>query len=491
MNAEIPGSSSNLIVPMAVNGCIPVRSHPQSLSQHKYHQHDRDDHEPVRGERRSVAEKGKRTDAVSKSSGSLDLKDLASTPGQTCPSENGATSVSSSSNGTVKDSSGLPVRTYECCRDVPGSRSGKKMYPLLPIRGDCAERELHDRYHSIVAILKAIVDNDSILRDCASLIDYGFCMVGTTPANATPSIVVYTKKDNINRLRSVSKSNPIITKLSGAKTMGRFTNRAAAKYNTPLRLVYFETKNAPCERQAAEMLTVHITEEGLCGALVTVKGRVATLGILLDVDSELLGLTVDHLFNPPTDVNDSARVPVERALASTIGLDEHGSTTDIASFNDSSSGVEPLWIDDSEDEDLSRPATPPKAPEPLQVSAVQHTSETITKEEVFAVEGQMAEAPIQLPTTAPYLDWALIKLEKLKCLDEDRIFWIADALASPISAFDIASEPRYHGVPVTIIAGTSGLVTGSMLKVTSYIGSEPGQELCKAWTVALDSSSGM
>lgn len=383
-----------------------------------------------------------------------------------------------------------PDRAYYRCYPVPGSRSGKKLYPLQPIAAESAEHELLTQYETIVAILKAIVDRDAVLRDRASLIDYSLCMVGTSPENISPSIIIYSKRENIGRLRTIFRSNPIVSRQPSSRMLGRFARRSTITSRAPLKLVYYGTVNPPCERHAADLLTIHVTSEGLCGSLLTYQTRAATLAVLLQVGSKLRGLTVHHLFDPrAADGSKSPELQILQEGTMLVSEHDEGIAMDDASPSSATaSNEQALWEDDSDVDETFDQAHE----QPLIDESFKHGTKAVKGDELVTIGGHIVQPSNRLSESEPYLDWALIELHRDGIfLDEVESHSTVEKQGSAMLMREIALEPRFHAVPVTIIAGRSGLLTGMLLKVASYVGSNRGQELCRVWTVILDSSTGM
>ena len=89
----------------------------------------------------------------------------------------------------------------------------------------------------------------------------------------------------------------------------------------------------------------------------------------------------------------------------------------------------------------------------------------------------------------PDLDWSLVKLP-VQYASRPNAFYPNGEGYPPRYLTTCANTPRYHGVPMYMISGASGLRSGLLLGNYSYIGAKAGQGHCKAWTVILDDPTG-
>ncbi|OCL12554.1 hypothetical protein AOQ84DRAFT_275627, partial [Glonium stellatum] len=88
------------------------------------------------------------------------------------------------------------------------------------------------------------------------------------------------------------------------------------------------------------------------------------------------------------------------------------------------------------------------------------------------------------------LDWSLVKLP-VHDSSHYNAFCPNGEGYPPRYLTSFATNPRYHGVPVYMISGASGLRSGLLLGNYSYIGAKAGQAHCKVWTVTLDDPTGV
>ncbi|OCL12555.1 hypothetical protein AOQ84DRAFT_269584, partial [Glonium stellatum] len=155
-----------------------------------------------------------------------------------------------------------------------------------------------ERADLVIGHLKKAVDDHPELRDHARHIEYSSYMCGTTPSTAVSSIVVFCPQALVPRLRAHFNKKAMERLYCGKRS--RFYNLFKSTYpaRPPFHLVYFRTHGTPTKRKAAEANVYgHIrSNTTMCGTLVKHDGRTATLALTLSVDSQYLGLTVNHLF---------------------------------------------------------------------------------------------------------------------------------------------------------------------------------------------------
>lgn len=252
----------------------------------------------------------------------------------------------------------------------------------------------------------------------------------------------------------------------------------------PFNLVYYRTDRETLKRKAAwhTVSTDMTVGSVLPGAPVYYQGARANVGVTVNVDNMILSTTVDHLFNqtpaqpPPTPDDD---------VLSINSFDSDQRTLDDSDLV----SLDALWADDSEDDDPEdpdvprtiAPATPPLAP---RIS-------TGCRVPLEHPHGHKVDAQIEAPDSAPYLDYALLQLSPsvLQAL-QPNVYRLSETDDVSFSIQIVATEPRYHAVPVYMLSGTQGIRSGRLLGSYAYIGSNPGQESCKVWTLIFDGADG-
>ncbi|KAJ0166963.1 hypothetical protein CTA2_5006 [Colletotrichum tanaceti] len=161
---------------------------------------------------------------------------------------------------------------------------------------------------------KKAVDKHDRLQDVAHNINYHPAMVGATPDDAKPSILVLCRQEDTSdlvslfddaflaRIRCASHSRPRLPSvISGTRTRTRDTRPDFWVY-------YYPSATDPTIRNAGsdvEFADVHLSSSiTFCGALVEYNGRKATIGLTIEIDGMSRLLTVEHLFDealPGTD----------------------------------------------------------------------------------------------------------------------------------------------------------------------------------------------
>jgi hypothetical protein len=372
---------------------------------------------------------------------------------------------------------------------IPGSQPKKQIFPYLNVTSTlCSEDEPNDYYNATVHLMICLVGNHSALSNSADSITYSLLMTGTTPENAVPSIVVTTSSSIIKELRTIFDCNHTVNHNQCKRTgtlCESFASHPQQQEIARLSLVYYATDLPPVVHTAGERTCTayYRTESTLCGALLEYQTRISTLGLILQVDSDLHGLTVDHLFNPVPKPR-QARLP-DQSQESSRRL----TNTDIVN------NVEMPLINKTGNSDNDIIYLPEVVHGVGHENVGSQLPSPVSNNRVGAMEfvkhAQTAEALEDLPYPEPYLDWALVKFVPRGSFPGFvNLFWPYGRSGSPELLQHVAEKPRHHGVSVFIISGQSGLISGVMLENVSYIGSSNGQKACRAWTVIPESSNG-
>lgn len=346
----------------------------------------------------------------------------------------------------------------------------------------------------------------------------------------------------------------------------------------PFRLVYWRAKCSPVIRRASQQVFARgpalLT---MCGSTVRNHGRTSTLTLLISVDSELYGLTVDHLFHK--NITDSQRdLPEELDTPSEkqpLEADEDDSTqldvpwTDNATYldlDDSNKAWDKTttesFKDDGFEELADRLEKEKKSVPKLNLNATFYESNNtaepsseeqggantlenpqqsqvatgirawITRQDSLAnpvlpspivivenwgplstkrpgydvrskavtigrhswtVQGTKVEPVSSGDASRPYLDWALILFD-LGYYRRPNVFYFEN---DPTPQYIHESTSHYSGYTdartfeeVFMVSGTTGTRTGILLPGYSYIGSGPGRNLCKVWSLKLSDDIG-
>lgn len=96
----------------------------------------------------------------------------------------------------------------------------------------------------------------------------------------------------------------------------------------------------------------------------------------------------------------------------------------------------------------------------------------------------------ELPNDYAYLDWACLELEDKK--NETRpVSYIPSPDGSRLLLDKIADITTSPATSVFMISGINGVRPGRLLAERLYLGSLPGRQMCRAWTLVLDSEIGI
>lgn len=385
---------------------------------------------------------------------------------------------------------------------IPGSRQRKRIYPYAPVASPAwSPQAYQERAAFVIGELKKAVEEDYEIRDEGRFIGYDPRMVGTSLETATPSIIVKCKKTILKRLRDRFKDRAADRLYCQVDSIRFRLFKGCETPFPPFKLVFIAA--SPLERWAAdEDLAVFLSsDETLCGALLKCEGRIATAGLMLELEGGMDALlTVDHLWN-----RERAQKPDQQSFLGSMDGASTYTTGRRESALDETEIVRlsQLWIDedDCEDED-----------EDDEVSV--HTPETCTGEtpllelpiiapppntqpenrgttENAPVKGWRLNGHIALRPSSPYLDWGLMHLDPdIMKSRRGNMIYPKGKSAPPVELRDIAHVPRSHATPVYMVSGVRGTRAGRLLDGFSFLGSSPGQDICKVWTVILDAPGG-
>ena len=385
---------------------------------------------------------------------------------------------------------------------IPGSRQRKRIYPYAPVASPAwSPQAYQERAAFVIGELKKAVEEDYEIRDEGRFIGYDPRMVGTSLETATPSIIVKCKKTILKRLRDRFKDRAADRLYCQVDSIRFRLFKGCETPFPPFKLVFIAA--SPLERWAAdEDLAVFLSsDETLCGALLQCEGRIATAGLMLELEGGMDALlTVDHLWN-----RERAQKPDQQSFLGSMDGASTYTTGRRESALDETEIVRlsQLWIDedDCEDED-----------EDDEVSV--HTPETCTGEtpllelpiiapppntqpenrgttENAPVKGWRLNGHIALRPSSPYLDWGLMHLDPdIMKSRRGNMIYPKGKSAPPVELRDIAHVPRSHATPVYMVSGVRGTRAGRLLDGFSFLGSSPGQDICKVWTVILDALGG-
>lgn len=332
--------------------------------------------------------------------------------------------------------------------------------------------EYEDQFEVVKDKLKEIVDKDEVLRLRGRFIMYDLRMVGTTPQNAVPTIVVGCMFKDQKAIRAAFKRHSTDNFYCHHESK-RLRKSTSGSTNTPppFHLVYWGDDRNPCERNASDMeLSASLSRDStFCGSLVSFQGRSATLALTLEVDSMDMVLTAGHL-------RSLERLPESSASTAT----EDSDCDEITLNGDDYVEIGPLWVDDDDEYEVEAAALQPLPSQPLPLG----------DNRVPPLQMRPVELPADLGPSAPDLDWMPLVCDDSTLRARRRNLMHIPDQHKPVLLKQIADKPRMHAVPVFVLSGVRGLIKGRMLGMPTFIGSGPSQKLSKAWSVMLDDQLG-
>lgn len=373
---------------------------------------------------------------------------------------------------------------YETAHPLPGSKTKKMVYPLAPVESSTFTMDEYVYQFEVVQEkLKEIVDKDEVLRLRGKSIVYRLHMVGTTPQSAVPTIVVECTLQDQKIIRAAFKrhSTDNFHCYHELKKLQKSIS-GSTKIPPPFRLVYWGGGGDPYERSASEtQLSVSLSHDStLCGSIVSFQGRSATLALALEVDAEGMVLTAGHL-------KSTQPIP-EPSVASTP---QSGHDDEATLNEDDYVEIGPLWVDDDDDDEYEMEAAALQ-PLPSRSLPLSYSNAAYSDNRVVSHFQKMrpAETSADLGPSEPDLDWMLLECDDSAFRARHRNFIYLPDHPEPVLLKEIANKPRMHAVPVFVVSGVRGVITGRMLGTPTFIGSGPSQKSCKAWSVVLDNQLG-
>jgi hypothetical protein len=383
---------------------------------------------------------------------------------------------------------------------VPCSRRKKQIYHLVPVASESwTTEEYNSRFHFVQEELKKAVDSHPDLRDRAPYFTYSLHMVGTTPYSAIPSIVIVCKSTDVKPLRDLFRERAREKLYCGKQSKAFKLFKERPQPSPAFNLVYYRTDQVPLNRSAiCKEITADVSSSHtLCGALVQYGGTKANIGLTFRVGAKLLSTTVDHLFGMESTRYSSQEGKGDDSSIFTLDSNEgtiNGEDmvdSDERTINDEDLiSLNTLWIDDSEEDDLADhdptygTSHGSGNQSPTAIGALEEKSNIIY--------GKKVNGPISLAASEPFLDCALLEMEAAMLgIRSPNLLYLHGPNRPPITLSTIAALPRFHGVPVYMLSGNSGIRTGRLLSGDAYLGSKPGQDMCLAWTMILDGRTGL
>lgn len=347
--------------------------------------------------------------------------------------------------------------------------------------------EFQSRFAYVTSQLKRAVDGHCDLKNRARFVSYSLRMVGKTPEQAIPSIVIGCCSSDVSRLQKLFRdSRSRLNCTSGVSSL-RFLRKKEDDSFPIFKLIYYPTDSSPLTHKAAdELMNVQVlSDQTLCGSMVTYEGRTATISLSLCIGDQIAVLTVAHLFSNPFEENPNPCLDEDEKLC----MDE---SSPIGSPSPSL-----CWTDD-DDQDFQSHGSE------LSESANTDLMDTnwFERDELLGSEsqetqkhglyqGHRLQAPLELSPSEPFLDYS-VALLKPEIMESRTLNFIGPGggLSNPVLLTKAAESPRNHGAKVFVVSASRGLLTGRILQGFEHFGSYPGQQMCQVWNVVLDSDTG-
>jgi hypothetical protein len=381
-------------------------------------------------------------------------------------------------------------RSFINPKKVPGTN--QNIYPLAPIAQECQQR-----YRQLVDLFKQAVDTHKYLRHHTSSINYELRLCGSTPADATASVVVFCAVAVFKQLRTLLTSRHIRRQyeLENRSLSNKFpfTSKdlpVPIPSMVPLRVVFWRESALPTQRKSTmeQVVTESHSMFTLCGSLVRYGDRTSTLGLLISMDSKIYGLTVDHLFTEAS----SDRVRSVGGPETVYHANDYEADVEEVFQEDATdiADEQEMWFDhvnyDDLEEDLE---TLVEAGGVSEIDYEKVEVETGANEPGSdAIKGHREDCVTSLHPSTPYLDWALINFDAGNFERPNMVISQNDSSCDEFLS-RIAPLPPKGAVSVFMISGVSGKQRGTMLSTSSYIGGNPGESLCQTWNVVLSGSA--
>jgi hypothetical protein len=321
-------------------------------------------------------------------------------------------------------------------------------------------------------------------------------MVGTSPSEARPAVVVTCREADFKNIRELFHERaeeplclggvPAVSQIRAS--FGRRAESTVSKI-PPLQLVYYRTSTPPVTRHAlGKPLAVSLgAGSAACGGIIRYGERSATLGVALDVQGKPRILTVDHLFSSretnlqPSTFDRDSSCPNPPSFSALTDLDRTESNS--------------LWEDDDEYEDLAWPDDDSlgshqlgsKMEDATQVSGTEHLGSAQWEWKLLSKSSDLASS------AAPYLDWALTYPESTSPEASDIYLNTVptENRSEGVTLKEIQSAPVNHLAPVYIVSGIRGFLHGQIIHAPSFLpANTAGQGSCEVWTVILNEPNG-
>lgn len=383
--------------------------------------------------------------------------------------------------------------SYELAHSIPGLGQEKR-YPNAKVESaSWTQTQYNDRFKFVADEMHRAVNSDPDLRDRAWSIKYVHEMVGNSADKARPCIIVFCLREDFKSLRALFNARVKDPLYCGKRSLPYrlfHTQKSENAPVAPFELIYYRT-NYPIKRTAAEKHMVAHFNSPLtyCGGVVQLgtRTRTATLGLAVQIGSFYAVTTVDHCLLEPElghVVSTNTEIPAESDASSDSTLSEM-------------EDLRGLWVDtgaeysDGDDEEIFNEDQ--RRQEKHCEDAIPSSSSTLGGRQTVDALG--FEWDMIIPSHQPmpseaYLDWAVTRPISRPLAPLPNILFFHGTERPPMVVKKLAKAPRFHRVPVFIVSGMRGILSGTLLATSVMIGSGPGRNLCEAWTVILDFSMG-
>ncbi|KAM5344943.1 hypothetical protein ACJ41O_010805 [Fusarium nematophilum] len=323
------------------------------------------------------------------------------------PSEDQATVAESSNTSVSRAGSTSQTQDqdwYGCRVPIPGSKQNKQMYPKAPVALKCwGQGEYQTRFEFVKGELQGMVNRDTMLRDVAQRISYELRMVGTSPEEVFPSIVIRCRCDpkHVRALQSLFNGRTQEMLHSGK---GFFLSRSRLEGPIPpLKLVFFKEKSGPVIRFGSDdsLQAAFDNTFTYCGGLARYQTSLATLGVSIQVGDMTAHLTVDHLFASSLGSGSDSATSLENTFRAEPDRAQLG--------DDGASDSEVYWENDDDEYDYGDDLDE-QTEEDSDCWVSSTTSPTLpASSSKYFEQWEEVTPPVNLDPSMAYLDWSLAR----------------------------------------------------------------------------------
>ncbi|KAL3462737.1 hypothetical protein BJX64DRAFT_287951 [Aspergillus heterothallicus] len=371
---------------------------------------------------------------------------------------------------------------------------------VYPHTDSLISEDHHARYHVLVNIFKQKVERERTLRPHVKDISYTMRLCGRSPKESHPSIIIICADKVFRDLQRLFNSSDLKTYyaiLDPNWIRDRASNKDQdmADIDIPRFHVYYWVGRPPKTllgrpEIASNIQIKHIRDHKtstprwldltMCGSqVITSDGSGSTLACLLEIDSQIYGLTVAHVFPHLIPL-----VCEENQTEQNI-CDSSGSA-DLASevvFEDDAFVKDDIQYDIPDGDTTADHDPLPDV-----------TLEVDKIDGVLQLGKQERSSPILIMEPAspntPDLDWALIKVSDEESKKPN--FYLApDDAQKPILLHTIAQHHPGHERPVFVIRTLQDPRPGTLLRGSSFIGGITRAGQCEVWNITFAGPHGL